>query len=893
MDWTARVRAEFATTPLEPDVVEELADHLRAIYDSARASGLTDQDADRRISEALARWRADATSLRRVTRPPAVTPPPIASSSIAAGLGQDVRYAARLLRRQGRHALLVIVTMALGIAAATVLFSVTYAVLGRPLPWPDADRLVVLKETRGGRAPRFGAFSNAALVAWRDEAHTVDHLAAWSQRSVTLDGATEPERIRIVAASAQLLAALGVRPLRGSLFETTQEGDAVILLAEGLWRRRFGGSANVVGTTVGIDGRPHTVVGVLPDARAFPDRQTQAWVPMRVPPASPNALAMFNLIGRLRPDMTPVQAAAEGTARGRSAVDTGMTTMAIFGGTGPIEVTATALQDTMTAEVRRPLLMLLAAVGLLLVTATVNVASLQLARATTRRREFAIRAAIGAGGARLTRQLLIENLLLGAAGGTAGIGLAWAMHRGLPALLPPDFPRVGDVALDSMVLLFGLGISVVTGIACGVLPAARMRRLNLVDSLAEDGRAPAGAGLRLSITRLRLLIVAAQIALACLLLIGASLFGRSFWALLHVDRGYDPSSVVTASLPLPGPRFTPERRYALIAATLERLAAIPGVDTAAFTSELPLTPGGSTAAFTMQSPILRGSPTVQASPRIVSPEYFATMRMRLIAGRTFTEGDTETSEPVVMVNRSFARQYLGESPLEGRLPMGVGYLNPSRDARVVGVIDDVRYVSSTDAAQPEVYYSYRQLGSRVTTPGVTMLVRAAQTPERIIPLVRAAIRTVDPGLVADRVATLEQRQGMVLARPRLYAVLLAVFAGCALTVTGVGLFGVLSYTVAQRARELAVRAALGARRIDLVRLVFTQGLVVTAVGLSVGILASLAITPLLRTLLYGVTSHDGVTFVAVPLVLVGVTVAACLAPARRASRIDLSGMLRP
>ena len=606
-------------------------------------------------------------------------PPVAVASSRFAGLAQDVRYAARLVRRQPRHALITILTMAIGIGATTVLFSVTYGVLMRPLPWPHADRIVVLKETRGGIAPRFGAFTNAAYLAWRPDPATIENLAAWSQRVVTITGTGDPERIRITAASATLFAALGVRPLIGSLFEEKDEASPVVVLSETLWRQRFGGDPAVLGRPIQLDGESYTAIGVLPEAQAYPDRQTRAIVPYAVRPTAGNFLAVFNAVAALRPGVTAAQAASEGTARGRSAADTGLTTMAIFGSNGPVGITAQPLRDALTADVRQPLLVLLAAVGLLLVTATANVASLQLARTTTRSREMAIRAALGAGGARVTRQLLVESLLLGLSGGGAGLALTWILHRSLPSLLPVDFPRVDDLGVDAMVVVFALTVSVGTGILFGLLPALRARRLDIVEALAENGTAPVGAAARTRTARARLAIMTGQVAVACVLLVGASLLVRSFVALLNADRGYGTSGIVSARLSMPASMYpSPERRLAILNRVLSRLGGLPGVRAVAFTSELPLTPGGSTSAFTFKSPIAAGAAVrVQASPRIVSAQYFSVLGMRMIAGRSFSDADTETSERGVVVNQAFARRYLGDSPLGWKMPVA-GYGSAGR-----------------------------------------------------------------------------------------------------------------------------------------------------------------------------------------------------------------------
>ena len=894
MDWKSRVRTAFQATHLpEDDVLEELAQHARALYDAARADGCSQDEADRHVNDQLDRWRADATALRRTPRRvPMTDPPPAATTSSFVGTAHDVRYALRLLRRQPRYALLATLTMALGIGATTTLFSVTYGVLMKPLPWPEGERLVLLKETRGGNPPRFNSFSNAAYLAWREQASTVEDIAAWSEQRVTLSDGGDPTRVRVVAGTASLFKVLRARPLIGSLFEEDDEkgvNGAVIVLSESLWRQRFGGDRGAIGRVVQLDRQPYTIVGVLPDSLAYPDRQIKAWIPFRVMPAT-GGLSMFEAVARLEPRATAAQAAAEGTARGRFAADTAMTTIAVFGGNGPVQVTALPLRDALTADVRRPLLVLLVAVGLLLATATANVAGLQLARAVSRSRELAIRAALGAGIIRVTRQLLIESVLLGLAGGAAGLALAWLLHRTIPSVLPPDFPRLNDLAVGSPVVLFAVVVSMLTSLVFGLMPALRVRRLNLLESLSEHGGVSAGPAGSSRTTQTRMLIMAGQVAIACVLLVGAALLGRSFVALVTADRGYEPSGVLAARLSLPSSVYAAERRYAIVDELLGRLANIPSVTHAAFTSELPLTPGGSTSAFTMQTPD-RGVISAQASPRVVSAKYFSAIGMRFVAGRGFSEADTETSQRVIVINQAFARQYLGPSPVGAMLPMGVGYQDAEARGVVIGVVEDVRYPKGA-AAQPELYFCYRQLQGTLRVPVVTLLLRTPGAPEELAVPLRGVVRAVDDGLVPEAIAPLEERILTTLLRPRLYAMLLSAFAACALLVAAVGLFGVLSYSVSQRSRELAVRSAVGARQLDLVLLVLRQGVGVTAVGVAAGLLMSAALIRSIGALLYGVTAHDPITYAGVALLLLAVAAVACLGPALRAARLDPVRTLR-
>jgi putative ABC transport system permease protein len=897
MDWHTRIRQAFVGSAHVPedDVIEELAQHAGAVFDTARARGCSIAESEQRVDELIAQWKSEALTLRhRRKRAIAIPPPPTGAPSRLGGVVQDLRYALRLLRRQPRFAALVILTMALGIGTTTALFSVTYGVLIKPLPWPGADRLVLLKETRGSRPPRFGSFSNTAYFAWREQAQTIEEIAAWTPRQATLTGNNTPERIRAVNVTASLFRAIGARPIKGTLFTDNDEATPVVVVSESLWRQRLGADDSVIGRAIQFDGESRTIVGVLPDESGFPDRQIKAWFPFRVAPPNGNLLSMFEALAKLRPGVSIDQAVAEGTARGRFAANTGMTTMAIFGGDGPVGVTARTFADSLTAEVRRPLIVLLSAVGLLLLVAATNIASLQLARATARRRELAIRASIGASSARLMRQLTCESTLLGLIGGALGFGLAWLLLGAAPSILPADFPRVVDVTVTTPVVLFATLISLVTSVVFGLLPALRLRRLNLVTSLAEDGMSPAGGGGRTSVARARLLIVTGQIAVACVLLVGALLLGRSFMALLHADRGYDPATALTARVTLPASSYTPIRRSEVLGQMIGRLSNTPGVRAAAFSTELPLTPGGSTSAFTMPSrDAVGGTVTIQASPRIVSPQYFTALDLRILEGRSLAESDTLTSEPVVVVNDTFRRRYLPGGAVGGKLPMALWGQNQQGDATIVGVSEDVRYIGASSTSLAELYFSHRQLKVGVRPTIAWLILQSDGDQAALGSLLQAVVKDGDPSLLADSIMTLEDRLlRSSLARPRLYALLISSFAIVALVVTGVGLFGVLSYSVSQRTRELGVRAALGASRLDLVGLVVRQGAIVAAVGLIIGLVASVWVSRFIETLLYGVSTGDIATYVIVPLVLAAVVIVACIPPARRAAQLDPVKALR-
>jgi putative ABC transport system permease protein len=599
---------------------------------------------------------------------------------------------------------------------------------------------------------------------------------------------------------------------------------------------------------------------------------------------------MFLGMARLKPGATPAQAAAEATARARHAPDAGLTAMAVFGSNGAAEVQVVPALDALTRDVKPALLVFLVAVGLLLATATANVASLQLARATARRREISIRSALGAGAGRIMRQLLVESVVLGAIGGIGGLLMAAALHRALPALLPADFPRFGAVALDAAVAAFTIVITLVTSMACGLLPALHARRVNLVEALAEGGQAPVGGG-RSRPARARLAIMAGQIAVASVLLVGALLLTRSFVAMIAADRGYDPASVLTGRLALPRFAYTPARRAVVLAAIVDRLRSVPGVRHAAFTDMLPLTGSENVSAFRVPPRgNSAGAPiTIHAVRPVVSEEYFSALGIRLIDGRTFTQADTDTSLPVMVVNRTFAKRYLGDSPIGERLPNTVG---DGKEREVIGIVEDIRQQTLADPIQPMFFVPYRQFADGIRAAQPSLVVRTDGDPVTIVPTLTSLVHEQDPSLAIESVMTMDDRVRTSLSKPRLYAVLLGGFATCALAIAGVGLFGVLSYSVAQRVREIGVRTALGARPRDIIRLVLEQAFVVTIGGLTIGFVTAFALMRYLSTFLYGVTPHDAASFAIVAIVLAIAATIACVVPARRAARVDPLQALR-
>ena len=664
-----------------------------------------------------------------------------------------------------------------------------------------------------------------------------------------------------------------------------------------MWQRAFGGDAGIVGRDIRLDGRLFTILGVMPRGFVFPDAQIQAWTPLNVVPVvgtdKLQSLMIFPALARLRAGASAEQAAAEATARARSTTFLGRLALALFTSDGEVTIATAPARDVLTAEVRPALAILVAAVGLLFVTAVASLMTVQLARTARRERETAVRAALGAGFARLMRQWLMESVVFGLLGAAAGLFLAATLHRMVPHILPTDFPRLDDVRLDVPVAIFATALALLSSVACGVTPALAGRRRRLVDALASESASVAGGATRASATRS--VIIAAQVAIACVLLVGATLLVRSFVELVRADRGYDPRNVLTAQIPLP-PKSTFAQRAPLLDALTERLRRVPGVTVVAFGNALPFVTTGGFSGLSLPS---AANPDVtvdvQTVTRAVSPSYFDAMRLRVRAGRPLAETDTAASPPVVVVNRTFAVQYLGEKAVGQRLALGVLGINGQTDWEVVGVVEDMRqggmrgiasrfFGGIDDPLQPEMFFSYRQW--RPAVSDIIVVVRTATEPAALGATLREIVRNEEPTLALDSVMTMEDRVTASLAMPRTYGFLLGGLSIFALAIAGVGLFGVLSYATAQRLREIGVRTALGATPWDVVGLVLRQALASVGVGLSVGLAASFFLVESLAGLLYGVSARDGVTFVAVPVMLLIVALAACAVPARRAARID-------
>lgn len=813
------------------------------------------------------------------------------------GIARDIRYAFRLLRRSPGFTLVAVLTMALGIGATVTLFTVAYGVLLRPLPWPDPDRLVRLEERRGGLRGRTPwTMTNGSYHAWREAATTIEGLGAWMSSSQVLWDAGDPERLPVTAATPSLFGILRARPALGRLFveedaEPGRRGTAI--LSYGLWQQRFGGDRAVIGRAIRLEDRSYDVVGVMPREFAFPDRDTRIWVPLRpLPLVSGDGRQMriivLGAIARLRPGATADQAAAEATARARTVPDIRQAALSVFGSRGEVSIAVAPALQVLTAEVRPAIVVLFLSVGLLLIASTANVVSVQLARATSRRHETAVRISIGAGLWRLVRQWLAESALLGLGAGIVGIGLTATLCRLLPTWLPPDFPRIEDISLDASSMLFLLAVTVAVSTICGTVPPLLVRPVALAGGLSEDGIGPMGLALRTPAARARMAVMSGQVAIACVLLIGGALLARSFAAMVHADRGYDATNLLTARLTFPH-QLPAVGRIQLLEAVQLRLQSVHGVRHVAFGNGLPLVSTGNTFGRIIPSPRDPAARLqIAATWRVVSPEYLDALQLRVSAGRRLTASDTPSSPGVIVVNRSFAREYLGADAVGQRLQLR---LSSQPEWEVVGVVDDVRQGDVAEAPRPEFFASYRQVPDAIAFDPM-LLVRTDGGPTNDVATVRTLVHDVDRSLVLDSIMTMEDRVSRSLARPRAYALVLGGLAMLALGIAGVGLFGVLSYTTAQRTPEIGVRVALGAEPHDIVALVLRQATTIIGVGLAAGLTATFFAAESLSKILYGVTARDAISYTVAPAAIALVAAVACVVPARRAARVDPVRALR-
>lgn len=807
---------------------------------------------------------------------------------------QDLPQAFRLIRRSPGFSATAMLTMAIGIAAATVVFSVLYNVLVRPLPYPDADRLVRVWEENPGAMGSTGAMtgnrwlSGRTFQAWIAHPRTIDLLGSYSSYQYMADVSGEVVGLRVSPISPTLLAGVAGQPLLGRIF-TPSEGDEpvapVAILSERLWHDRFGADATVIGRRFPLDGEPRTVIGVLPEAFQFPDRETQVWVPLAIN----RTAAAFTAVARLRPAVTLAEAETEGTAAARSVPRPASEAFAFGTGGGPAVVYARPLNADMTVAIRPVLIVLAAGVGLLLLVGCANVANLLLARGVVRQHEIAVRTALGASGARVVRQLMTETVVLAVGGGILGVGVAWMLVRLIPTLAPASFPRVSDIQMNVGVLSFALTATILTALASGLLPAFRGAQLNLFESLRSGTGAGAGGFRGANAARWRSALLAMEAAFAVLLLVGATLLGHSFVRLINVDNGYDAEHVLVAHIQMPR-GATAERTRELIVTTLDRMRAMPGVLAAGAGNMMPLLRITALTSFKIPSLAPGGVPTVaQARIYIVTPGYAEALRLRLLTGRLFDTRDLTSSVVPMIVNEEFVRRYLQGTAVIGRR---FEHVDGQEDtAEIVGVLVNVLKDGNDKQPQPELYFVAS--AHRPIPGGANFVIRTAGDPSSIAGLLRTTIRSIDRGVLVDTEEPLTSDLAVSMAEPRFGATVVGLLAGVALILAAVGLYSMLSFAASQRRRELGIRSALGATTQDLIiHVVVEGGLTVTAVGMALGLAGAAALAGFMKAALFGITPYDPVAFVIAPAILLPVAAVACVIPARRAATVDPAEALR-
>jgi putative ABC transport system permease protein len=802
-------------------------------------------------------------------------------------LFQDLRYGARVLVKSPAFTIAAVIALALGIGANTAIFSVVNAVVFNPLPYEKPDQLMIGLE----KNPKIlmdadkGNISYPDFVDWRNQAQTFEKMAIFSQWGFILTQVSDPEQVPAALVSADFFSLLGVAPTLGRTFSADEDkpgGRRSVILSHGFWQRRFGANPGIIGQLITLNDKIYNIVGVLPPGFEFDLlKEAEIWAPM---PVASEEFILTNrgfradnlVLGRLKPGVTRQQAQAEmdiiAARLGQQYPDTNKDYIA----------SAVPLREYVVGNTRQTLLLMLSAVGFVLLIACANVANLLLAKSVARRREIALRAAIGATRSRLIRQLLTESVLLAMLSGILGFLLAYVGTKILIAVSPENLPRVNEIRVDVWMLGFTLGISLVTGALFGLAPALQGSRSDLNEALKEAGKGSAGK----HGNRARGLLVISEVGLTMVLLICAGLLIRSFIRVLQVDSGLKADKVATARIFLPPSRYAGGQKQTLFhQQLLERLENRPNVRAAALINSLPLTGQGVSTSLQIEGrpqPVAAGEGLVEF--RVASPKYFEAMGISLLRGRDFTMRDAEGTPGVVIINDALARRsFPNENPLGKRLSVG------GPDWReIVGVVANVRHYKLDEEPKPEVYLPYFQSPWRL----MTLVARTDSDPNDLLGLLRREVQAVDKDQPVTDSQLMQQVYSKAVASRRFSMLLLVVFGTVALTLAAVGIYGVIAFSVSQRTHEIGVRMALGARRADVFKLVVAEGMAPALIGVFIGSLAALGLTHIMAGMLYGVTATDAMTFITVPLLLGIVALAACLVPARRAAKVDPMVTLR-
>jgi putative ABC transport system permease protein len=814
----------------------------------------------------------------------------MAPSSFFDTLRQDLRFGARTLARNPGFAAVAILTLALGIGANAAIFSVVNAVLLKPLPWSDPDRAVMIWS-------KWTAFdktwvAEGEVLDYRRRSQTLSDVAAWGEGQVNLTGDGEPERVAMANVSANLFAVLGAQPLVGRTFtaqEDVPNGPNLVVLSHALWSRRYASDQSIVDRAIQINGRPFQVLGIMPPGFVLPTdyqnpQPTELWTPLQIDPASTDHGSHgLYAAARLKPGATVRQAADE-----LSGIAKAMTNEGLYPVQMQFDTVVLSLTDEVLGTVRRSIWLLFGAVAFLLLIACANVANLLLARAESRQREIAVRTALGAGGWRVLRQLLTESLVLTSLSAVAGLALAYAGVRLVAWWNPASIPRVAAVAVDPLVLLFTAIVALLTSVLFGAAPALRALRVDLTDSLKDGSQSASSGGGR---RQYRNALVIVEMAMAVMLLVGAGLMLRSLWALQRIDLGFNPVNVLTMRVATPQASYEKaEEVVRFYERLVERVRTLPGVTHAGAVRSLPL--GATIGDFGLMVEGYRPPPGTNAKGdwQIVTDGYFEAMGERLVRGRFITAEDRTDGMAVGVINEEMARRYWpGRDALGGRFKIGGAMGDPTRPfVTVVGIVADVRHNGIVDAAKEKFYIPHRQWHRSTGFPirGMTLVIKSSIDPVRLTGAVRQELRGIDPDIPVAEVRTMDDVVAATLSTPRFTGMLLAMFAMLALSLSAIGIYGVLSYVVSRRTREIGIRVAIGAGRAEVMRLVLRSGLGLAMIGIAIGMAAAAWTSRLMRSLLHDVSPADPVTFAGVGLILAAVAVLASLIPAWRATRVD-------
>jgi putative ABC transport system permease protein len=801
---------------------------------------------------------------------------------------QDLKYALRMLKKNPAFTAVAILTLAVGIGANSAIFSVVNSVLLRPLPFREPGQLVrVYSEFPTMQLQKFW-LSAPELLDIQREAKSWEAIGAWAPGGQNVGTESEPLRVTSAAITRSLIDVLGVPPERGRNFTEEEDrngGPRVAIISHGLWQKGFGGASDIIGKQIQVNSASTTVVGVMPANFAFPpgsNEQVEILLPFQFDPANPGNRGghFLSVIGRLRPGVTVDQAQSEMSSLMVAWKSEGRAQHLLNVPNHPVIMLG--LHEDVVGAARKAVWLLMAAVGFVLLIACVNVANLLLARAESRHREFAVRLALGAGLRRMVRQFIAEGFVLVLIASLLGVAFAFAGLKVLLLFAPDSVPRTDEIGVGLPVLGFTIAVAVIAVFLFGLAPLAQVSERNLANWIRGAGqRSIRGGG-----QALRKSLVIAEIALAVILVIGSGLMIRAFWKLQQVKTGFDPASVVSFSLNLPGVKFTNPQRQQFVDSLQQKLSSVPGVANVSMTTGLP-----PLRRINANDTEIEGYQPTPDSPaqnvdywNVVGNEYFKTMKIRLVEGRTFeSQDDNPNAQLVVLVNQALAKRFWTGSPIGRRV--NPGFADPKVWFTIVGVVEDTKNAGMDKPAGPELYFQARQV-NQFLGANISFVVRAANDSVPLESSIRGAVRELDPTLPVYNLSSMEEVVSKSMVQPRFLALLLATFSGIALFLAAIGIYGVMAYSVAQRTQEIGVRMALGARPVHVLKLVLGQSLVMLVIGTVVGLAGAFALTRLMRTLLFEITATDSLTYVSVIGILAVVALLACYIPARRAAKVD-------